>query len=89
MKMVLDMPFLKLRNIDIQYIEKKFTWRSYITAKALLITKQVMFIDKKDFAKVILDKESKTFVVHIPALEAPEMTIHPSRAIQITSSDSV
>ncbi len=46
------------------------------------------FIDKKEFTKAAMDKNSKVFVVHIAASEASkpaEMPIHPSRATQIAS----
>ena len=44
-------------------------------------------IDKNEFAKAALDKESETFVVHVAALEAllgsAKKTIHPTRVAQI------
>lgn len=40
-------------------------------------------IDKRKFAKAALDKNFKTFVVHIAALEAPETIIHPFQKVQI------
>ena len=38
-EVVLGMPFFTFSNADVQFIEKELTWRSYTTAKALLITK--------------------------------------------------
>ena len=72
---VLGMLFLTLSNADIQFNKKEFTWKSYSTAKAMLTTKQVELIDKKKFVKVALDKNSKTFVVHVTTLEAPLLEI--------------
>ena len=74
------MPFLNFSNVDIQFAGKELTWRSYSTAEALPTTKQVELINKKEFAKAALDKESETFVVHVATLEAPlaGMAIHPS-----------
>ena len=85
MEMVLGMLFLILSNADIQFAEKKFTWRSYTAVEALPITKQVELIDKKEFAKTALDEESKIFVVHVAALEAPVagMTIYSLQKAQI------
>ena len=87
MEVVLGMPFLTLNNADIQFAEKELTWRSYIAAEALPITKWVELIDKKKFAKATLDEESETFLVHVAALEAllvsAKMTIHPAQAAQI------
>ena len=73
------MPFLTFSNADIQFAEKKLTWRSYIAAEALLTTKWVELIDKKKFPKRVLDEESETFVVYVAALEAllAGMAIHP------------
>lgn len=80
MEVVLGMLFLTFSNADIQFAEKKLTWRFYITAKVLPTTKQVELINKK-FAKEALDKNSKTLMVHIAALEAPPvgMTIYSSQ----------
>ena len=89
MKVVLEMSFLTLSNADIQFVEKELIWRSYTTAEALSTTKYVELIDKEEFAKVALDEESKTFVVHVAALEAlsesARMTMHPSQAAQIAA----
>lgn len=85
MEVVLGMLFLTLSNANIQFTEKELTWRYYIAAKALPTTKWVELIDKKKFAKTVLDKESETFVMHVTALETPlaGMTIHPSQETQI------
>ena len=81
MEVMLEMPFLIFSNVDIQFAEKKLIWRSYTAAEVLATTKRVELIDKKEFAKAALDEESKTFVVHVSALEASlgsaKMTIHP------------
>ena len=82
-EVVLDMPFFTLSNTDVQFVEKKLTWRSYTTAKALPTTKRVELIDKKEFAKAALDKKaldknSETFVVHVVSLNLVP-GIHPDR----------
>ena len=74
------MPFLAFSNRDIQFDTESFTWRFYSTAKALPIARKVEFIDKHTFAQVTLDENSETFVVHIAALEAVELAVHPSQA---------
>lgn len=75
------MLFLTFSNTNIQFAKKKLIWRSYITIKALSTVKWVEFIDNKKFIKAALDAESKTFVMHILALEVllSEITIHLSR----------
>lgn len=90
-EVVSRMTFVFLRNADFQFDTGKLTWRSYIVAEALLTTRQVEFIDKKEFTKAAPDKNSKVFVVHVAASEASkpaEMPIHPSRATQIASKSS-
>ena len=89
MKVVLGMPFLTFSNVDIQFAKKELTWRSYTVAEALPTTKWVDLIDKKEFAKGVLDEEFKTFVVHVALLEilsrSTKMKMHPSQAAQIAT----
>ena len=82
MEVVLGMPFLTLSNADVQFVKKELTWRSYITAKALPTIKRVELIDKKEFAKVALDENSKTFVVYVASLD---LRIHLDKEAQIAS----
>ena len=63
--MILRMLFLKISNIDILSGEKTLTWKFYITNKALPITKWVYLINIKEFIIVVLDVDSKIFVVHM------------------------
>ena len=81
-EVVLGIPFLTLSNANVQFVEKKLTWRSYTTAKALPTIKQVELINKKEFAKAALDKKSETFVVHIAFFNLVPR-IHPDREAQI------
>ncbi len=84
MKMVLGMLFLVLSNADFQFGAEKLTWRSYTATETLSTTSWVELIDKKEFAKAVLDVNSKTFVVHIAALEVPTaMPIYPFKASQL------
>ncbi len=79
MKVVLGMPFLSFSNTNVEFAELgKLTWRTYTGAEALPITSWVELIDKREFARAVVDKNLETFVVHVSALEA--MTIHLSRA---------
>lgn len=34
-------------------------------------------IDEKEFAKAVVDEESKTFIVYVVAMETPEIMIYP------------
>ena len=40
-------------------------WRSYTTAKALPTIKRIELINKKEFTKMALDENSKTFVIYM------------------------
>lgn len=77
-KVVLEMLFLLFSNANIRFNIKKFTWRSYNIAEALPITSQLKLINKRKFAKAVLDINSETFVVYVAALEAINMAIHLS-----------
>ena len=46
-------------------------------AKTLSTTKQVEIIDKKEFAKAVLDEHVEIFVLHMTFLST--MAIHPTR----------
>lgn len=72
------MLFLSFSNVDVRFAElKKLTWRLQIATKTLLITSQVEFINKREFAVTALDKNFETFVIYIAALEVPiAMPIH-------------
>ena len=83
-KVVLGMPFLTLSNANIQFAQKKLTWRSYTTAKALPTTKRVEIIDRKEFAKAALDEHVEAFVVHVISLNLNSMLIHPGQEAKIT-----
>ncbi len=84
MEIVLGMPFLSLSNANVEFAElEKLTWRTYTATEALSITSGVELIDKREFARAALDKNSEIFVVHISVLEAT--TVHLSRAAQIAA----
>ena len=83
MEMVLSMPFFTFSNIDIQFAKKGLTWRSYTTARVLSTTKQVELIDRKEFAKAALNKNSEIFVTQVIFL-AP-ISIYPDKKAQIAS----
>ncbi len=83
--MVLGISFLAFTNTNFQFGIEELTWRTYIIAEALPITSWVKLIDKMEFAKAALDKNSETFVVHVSVLEATENSIHPSQIAQIAA----
>ena len=71
------MPFFTFSNTDIKFAQKKLTWRSYTAAEALPTIKQVELIDRKEFAKTVLDKHVKAFVIHMISFSI--MAIHPAK----------
>lgn len=81
MEIILGMFFLALSNTDIEFTEReKSTWRYYTVTKALLTTSHIELIDKREFSKAALDKNTEIFVMNITALEIPTaLPIYPSR----------
>ncbi len=78
LEVVLRMSFLSLGNADVEFAElEKLTWRTYTAAEALPPIHQVELIDKEEFAKVAIDENSETFVMHMSALDVAELSIHP------------
>ena len=79
--MVLRIPFLTLSNVDVNFPKRKLWWRSYTIEKALLTTKQVELVEKKEFAAAALDPGYETFVIHVVFLKSPSNTqesdVHP------------
>ena len=63
--------------------KKTLIWRIYITIKALSTTKWVQIINKKDFIIVLLDIDSKAFVVDMAIWKWEEMPVHFKKQTQI------
>lgn len=57
-------------DIDFKKIVKKFIQELYTIIEALPITKRIEFINKIEFAKVILDTNFKTLFVYVATLES-------------------
>lgn len=82
MDVALGISFLILRNVEVNMNNQKLMWRSYITAKAVFISKKVMLIGKKEFATAVLDPEDDTFIVHIARLAICDMSkVHLSHRV--------
>ena len=82
MEVVLGMFFLTFNNVDVQFAEKKLTWKIYITKEALPTTRWVKIINQKGFIKAALDENIKAFVVHVSSLGL-RINIHPARKAQL------
>ena len=89
MKMILRILFLSLSNADVKFAQlKRLILKTYITIEALSITSWVKLINQREFTKAALDKNSKTFVVHVAALEIPTaMPVHFSKIFQVQGLD--
>lgn len=59
------MIFLTVSIINVLFAKRELTWRSYILAKNLSITKWMQLIGRKKFAIPTLDLKKEAFVVHM------------------------
>lgn len=85
MKMLLSMPSIIFNNVDIKFAKKKLIYRTYTNENTLTTTCSIKFINKKKFAKMALDENIKTFVIHISSLDLRlKITIHLAKNAQIT-----
>lgn len=82
-ELLLGMPFLSFRNANLQFDAGKLTWKTYIADKAMPTVRQVKLIDKHEFAKTALNENSKTFVIHMSALDIK--SIYLSQVAQIAA----
>ena len=64
-EVILEMLFLKINNANVSFDEKILIWKFYTINKTLSTTKQVQIVDLKEFIIVVLDANSKIFVVHV------------------------
>ena len=86
-ELVLRRSFLTLSNTNRLFLERVLIWRFYTTVKALPTTKQVKLINKKEFIKAALNKNSETYVIHVVILETllSGLLIYSDRKAQIAS----
>lgn len=76
------MPFLTLSNVDIGFLDKKLTWKTYSVAEFLFTIKKIQIIDWKEFVKAVLDPDKEVLVMHIATITLG-MTIHLKCKAQI------
>ncbi len=80
---MLRMPFLTMSNADVNFQARDLQWRSYTTGDVLSTTRQVEFIEKKEFATAALDPEHEAFVFQVAALNVDSGDeIHPSKGLR-------
>lgn len=68
LEIVLGMFFFIFSKADILFVEKKLILRFYSTIKAISTIKRVEMINKKKFAKTVLDGNFETFVIYVTSL---------------------
>lgn len=71
--------------MNIQFVETKLVWSSYIASEALPITIRVKLINKQKFAEVTFAEVVTTFVVYMSSFNLGSMTIHPVCEAQMTA----
>ena len=69
-KVVLGMPFFTLSGADVDFLRRELWWRTYTIEKALLITKDVKLVGKKEFAATVLDPEYEIYVVPVGSVSS-------------------
>ena len=65
LEVVLGMPLLTLSGLDVNFLGRKLRWRTYTTKKALLTTRRINLVGKKEFAATVLDLEYETYIVYV------------------------
>lgn len=84
-EIILGILFLVFNNIDFLFGAEKLTWRSYTIVEALPIICQIKLINMREFAKAVLNKNLKTFVIYITTLDIIESLIYPFQIAQIAT----
>ena len=82
-ELILGITFLKINNADVSFGKGTLMWKTYTTNKALLTTKRIQIIDKKEFVIAALDADSETFIVYMAIWERTGMPVHSERQAQI------
>lgn len=83
------MLFLSFSNVNIKFGELvKLTWKFYDIVKVIFTTNGVEPINKIEFAKTAVDKNSEVFDLHIATLKVlAAMQIDFSKTSQILESN--
>ena len=78
LKVVFVMLFVTLSDMHVDFSGWELWWRPYTIEKALLTTRRVKIVGKKEFAAAALDLEHETYVVHVAFLGSISLNVHPS-----------
>lgn len=85
-EIVLKIPLFSLSNANVEFTEARgLIWRTYTVVEAIPIIQRIELIDKHNFIKVTLNKNSEIFVLHVLPLKASGMMIHSFQTAQIAA----
>ena len=92
-EVVFKMHFLTLSNVIVNFLGWEFQWRTYTTKEALLTTRYVELVSKKEFVAVVLNPVHEIYVVYIgsvssvalPSFSSFKLHIHISHKPQISN----
>lgn len=70
------MVFLTFSKIEMDFAEKKLTWKAYTTTGTLFITKRAQIIVLKEFVKTALDPKQEAFIVYITTFFMEIIKVH-------------
>lgn len=65
---MLDMFFLIMNNLNIDFQARNLQYKSYTIGDILLTTKEIGLIKEKKFATIALDPKYEAFAIHSAAL---------------------
>ena len=75
-KVVFEILFLTLSGANIDFLDRELRWKTYTTKKALLTTKRIKLVGKKEFVVVALNSEYETFVVYVASFSSTSLNAH-------------
>ena len=89
-KIVPGILFRILTNTDIDFLGWELRWKTYITEEALLTTKHVELVGKKEFPAAALNPKYETYIVYVRSVSSEALSdsslldLHPSHRPQIS-----
>ena len=85
-EVVLEMFFHTLNGADINFLDQKLCWKTYIIKKTLSTIKRIKWVSEKAFVAVVLDPEIEIFIVYVASFNS---TTSLSSAAFLSSTTSL
>ena len=82
-EVILGILFLKISNADMSFGKKILIWKTYITNKALPITKLVHIVNPKEFIIAVLNIDNEMFVMHVAISKREKMLVHSKKQAKV------